>query len=117
MPYLVNGIHSWNQKHQRDPDVFKPNLKGWMVGNGVTNWLYDTEPAAVDMYYWHSLVSMDWYESYKANNCSMARFAEEPEPGSMCETLIETYENVTADVNMYDILGTCYGTDSGNETN
>lgn len=61
MPYLVNGIHHHNQQYQRDPDVFKPNLKGMMVGNGCTNWLYDTGPAAVDMYYWHSLVSMDWY--------------------------------------------------------
>lgn len=35
----------------------------------------------------------------------------------MCDTLISGYENITADINMYDILGTCYGTDSGNETN
>lgn len=27
-----------------------------MVGNGVTNWKFDTNPAMVDMAYWHSLM-------------------------------------------------------------
>jgi len=56
VPYLLNQIDHHNTVHQWD-DVFKPNLKGMMVGNGVTNWKYDTYPAFIEMGYWHSLYS------------------------------------------------------------
>ena len=79
-----------------------------MVGNGVTNFNLDTGPAQVDMYYWHSLVSTDWYQNYTANACSMAYFANVTAESMVCQELLEGYENVTADVNIYDILGTCY---------
>lgn len=67
------------------------------------------------MYYWHSLVSQDWYEQYNTNNCSLSQFA--PPQSEICDNLGEVYENVTADVNVYDILGTCYGASSGNDSN
>ena len=35
----------------------KINLKGFMVGNGVTNWTFDTYPATVDQMYYRSLMS------------------------------------------------------------
>jgi serine carboxypeptidase-like clade 2 len=38
VPYLVNQIDTFNTKWADNPKVFKPNLKGFMVGNGVTNW-------------------------------------------------------------------------------
>jgi len=44
-------------------DVFMPNLKGMMVGNGVTNWKYDTIPAYLEMGYWHSLYDTTTYEA------------------------------------------------------
>ena len=75
VPYLANGLHNWNARHQRDPSVFKPNLKGFIIGNGCTNWLYDTAPAQVDTYYWHSIVGQEWYTNYTDSNCSIAYFA------------------------------------------
>ena len=36
--------------------VYLPNLKGIIVGNGVTNWKYDGTPAYVEMSYWHGLI-------------------------------------------------------------
>jgi len=44
-----------------DPTIFKPPLKGMMVGNGVTNWNYDTNPALIEMAYWHSIISPQLY--------------------------------------------------------
>ncbi len=41
---------------------FVPNLKGMMVGNGVTNWKYDTIPAFIEMAYWHSFISKADYD-------------------------------------------------------
>jgi hypothetical protein len=40
---LLNKIHDYN-KNQTDPSN-QINLKGMLVGNGVTNWKYDADPA------------------------------------------------------------------------
>lgn len=53
VPYMAWYIDQHNTT--AGDDVFKPNLKGFAVGNGVTNWKFDTAPAFVDMAYWHSL--------------------------------------------------------------
>ncbi len=51
----------YNEKNKNNNDVFKPNLVGYMVGNGVTNWKYDGTPAYVAMGYWHGLYDTDLY--------------------------------------------------------
>jgi len=40
---------------------WKPNLKGFMVGNGVTNWKYDCDVAYIEMAFWHGLYSTEMY--------------------------------------------------------
>ena len=57
VPYLSYYIDQYNTTNIDNPDVFKPNLKGFAVGNGVTNYTYDCTPAYVEMAYWHSLYS------------------------------------------------------------
>jgi hypothetical protein len=42
--------------------VFKINLKGFIVGNGVANWKYDTIPAFIETGFWHALYDLDFYE-------------------------------------------------------
>jgi len=44
VPYTVNSILHYNERAKRRGD-FQPNIKGMMVGNGVTNLLYDAMPA------------------------------------------------------------------------
>ena len=48
----MNEIH---QHNTQQPLAAKLPLKGIMVGNGVTDWHFDTNPAFVEMAYWHSL--------------------------------------------------------------
>ena len=57
VPYLSKRIYDYNQANASDSSVFKPNFIGFAVGNGVTNWNYDCNPAYVEMGYWHSLYS------------------------------------------------------------
>ena len=52
-----------------DPTVFKPNLKGMMVGNGLTNYKYDLVMPYIDMSYWHSLLSFETWDTMTKNNC------------------------------------------------
>lgn len=72
VPYLANQIHDYNVNNTQNADVFKPNLKGFMVGNGVTNWKYDTTPAYLEMAYWHGLYDSDLYEAFKDNKCDFS---------------------------------------------
>jgi hypothetical protein len=41
-----------------------------MVGNGVTNWKYDTTPAFVEMAYWFGLYDDTLYHNIK-DNCDL----------------------------------------------
>ena len=44
VPYAANQVFHYNQANV-STGKFTPNLKGFLVGNGVTNWKYDTQPA------------------------------------------------------------------------
>lgn len=45
VPYMAYYIDKHNTQYENDDTVYKPNLKGFAVGNGVTNWDFDTTPA------------------------------------------------------------------------
>jgi carboxypeptidase C (cathepsin A) len=65
IPQLVKRIDAYNTLHANDKDTYKPNLKGFMVGNGVTHWKYDADPAFVEQAYWFGLVDDDLYHQMK----------------------------------------------------
>jgi carboxypeptidase C (cathepsin A) len=77
VPYTVNAIHLDNQRHSRDPTAFKPNLKGFMVGNGVTNFKYDCEPAYLEMAYYHSLYPGETWDTIQSNGCLLEYYNNE----------------------------------------
>lgn len=64
VPYMAYFIDQHNTDNAADDSVFKPNLKGFAVGNGVTNWDYDTTAAFVEMGYWHSLYDTALYDQF-----------------------------------------------------
>jgi carboxypeptidase C (cathepsin A) len=64
VPYLAWEIDQYNAL-----GGFTINLKGFIVGNGVTNWKYDTTPAYVEMGFWHGLYDIDLYEQFIKNDC------------------------------------------------
>jgi serine carboxypeptidase-like clade 2 len=108
VPFLMNNMHHYIQQHIGDDSVFKPNLKGMMVGNGVTNWAQDTFPSYFEMAYWHSLVDQSLYEKAKELNCDFSQanfdgFSKE------CEGIADKFEMGVSKVNIYDIFGTCWG--------
>ena len=65
MPNLLKVIDTYN-KAENTTESEKINVKGMMVGNGVTNWTYDTMPATTDMGYWHSIMSQDMHDKMVA---------------------------------------------------
>lgn len=50
----MNELDDYIQENKDNPEIFKPNLKGMIIGNGVTDFSIDCIPAFVDMSYYHS---------------------------------------------------------------
>lgn len=48
IPKLVKRLDDYIVANKDNTTVYKPNLKGFMVGNGVTHWKYDADPAMVE---------------------------------------------------------------------
>lgn len=71
VPYLALRIDHYIAKIATDPSgVYIPNLKGFMIGNGVTSWKYDTTPAFFEMSFIHGLIDEPLYRQIKDNNCT-----------------------------------------------
>lgn len=81
------------EDYKDDDTKFKPNLKGFMVGNGVTDWKYDTTPAFVEMAYWHGLYDDETYMELK--NCDLTYFEWNYDKLSdTCKALLNRFENL-----------------------
>ena len=90
--------------------MFKPNLKGFLVGNGVTNWAYDTTNAFIEMAYWHGLYDTETYEQIKENKCTNGTAATDK-----CGDLINRVNTLAANINIYDVYGKCYSNNPSNQ--
>jgi carboxypeptidase C (cathepsin A) len=70
VPLLASQIHNHNQNASESD--YQPNLKGFMVGNGVTDWKYDTQPAFIEMGFQHGLYSTTFEEEKISLNCDFS---------------------------------------------
>lgn len=86
-----------------------PNLKGFMVGNGVTNWQVDCTPAYFHMSYYHGLISDELFNNVNSN-CDLS-FYDAPNPpvlSAQCQAWMTQFNNIVSLVNVYDVFGKCY---------
>lgn len=79
------------------------NLKGIAVGNGVTDWKYDTTPAFMKMAWSHSLI---WWDSYNTLVEECENFKNWDREGCIKETN-RIQGVVLKDINIYDLYGDC----------
>ena len=88
------------------------NFKGFMVGNGVTNWAYDTFPAYIEMGYWRGLYDTNTYDYMHANHCPIEyenfEFKDFKKMKYECQTVANKFDVLTKDINVYNINGQCY---------
>lgn len=82
----------------------KFNLKGIIVGNGVTNYTYDCEPAYVGMGFWHSLYGTSLHDKLEEYGCDFANLEENPK----CKELRKEFYELVEKVNVYDVYRECY---------
>jgi serine carboxypeptidase-like clade 1 len=79
-----------------------------MVGNGCTNWDFDTNPAYVEMGFWHGLYDMDMYDNIHANDCISQYGAFSTDITPTCQGYLDTFNDLTSSINIYDVYGICY---------
>ena len=111
VPTLAYRIDQHNLEWATDPTVFKPKLKGFFVGNAVTNWRFDTTNAYIEMGMWYGLLDTDTYEQLYANDCPRQMEYFEFKADNMteiCKTLCSRFFELTKDINVYDVFGECY---------
>lgn len=84
----------------------KINLKGFMVGNGVTNWRFDTNPSLPATLGGFDMVPNDWLDLYEQNTCMVDFHGEvSGDDKILCEQL---FVNMSASIpdgilNPYDL--------------
>ena len=87
----------------KEPCLFTPNLKGFMVGNGVTDYQFDNIQPTVEMGFWFGLLNTTTYNTFSA-------YCNDPEQGMNCLYWMQIgYEIINnSGVNIYDAFGKCY---------
>jgi len=100
VPYVSRLIHLYNQNVT--DDEFKFNFKGWLVGNGVTNWKYDGVSSYVEMGFFHGLYSTQLHEELQ--ECDLDYFDFRVYNISQhCMDLVMKFVNETEALYIYDI--------------
>lgn len=78
-----------------------PNLTGFIVGNGVTDYRYDNGLQLLEMIFWYGLVSTDDYEYTKT-------YCLSDNPPAKCNQTIAALQAAIANINIYDAFGKCW---------
>jgi carboxypeptidase C (cathepsin A) len=61
-PYLAWQIHNWNEAQFEGGQTY--NLKGFAIGNGITDWHVDAAPATFQTYYEFNLIPPEIYVQF-----------------------------------------------------
>lgn len=73
VPKLSEQLDKYIADNKGKQGVYIPSFKGFMVGNGVTDWEVDTTPAYIEMGYWFGLYEDSLYYNMKAK-CDYSYF-------------------------------------------
>ena len=97
IPFLAKRIIDYN-KGATD----KINLKGFAIGNGVTDWKYDTTPAFLEMGFYHGLIGWDVKDGLDTNGCY------ENYEKAECKPYVDKFNKLVEDLNPYDVYNWHY---------
>jgi len=106
VPYMMQQIDWYNKNQTVAEDMI--NLKGIMVGNGVTNWTYDTMPATLSMAYHHALYNDELYDKMQKDKCDYSLIEFNQFPSDDCMGYLDTFDNLTESIDIYNIFKPVY---------
>mmetsp|Transcript_41862 Transcript_41862/g.64054 ORF Transcript_41862/g.64054 Transcript_41862/m.64054 type:complete len:316 (+) Transcript_41862:28-975(+) len=109
VPYLLDGIDEQNSKAESEDD--KLNLKGFLIGNGVTNWKYDCDNAMVEFLFGRGLYSQELYDKMKEKECDYTYL--EFDQTKISEECLDIYDEISKSldyVDPYNVYSKCFYT-------
>jgi len=111
VPYLAAQVLDYNGAKKPKPP-FPINLKGFMVGNGVTNWNVDVGNALPYFAWSHNLIGTNTYTQWVQNSCN----ANNPKPSSACAGALDEINVQMTNINIYDVYRACDYTPNGSHS-
>jgi len=81
------------------------NLKGFMVGNGATDWDFDVSPSFPETLFNFNIITSQTLKEYNDNNCTVwfNDFRNRTGPTEPCATLWTKMEGMWDGLNWYDL--------------
>lgn len=99
VPYLAYNLHKNGHTTKSGGEI---NLVGIGIGNGVTDWDYDTFPAYIAMSYTHGLINLDLATRLENADCDFRFFSLNKLRGT-CARLFNEWNAAVSDINIYDV--------------
>ena len=115
VPYLAWQIHQSIQKKVVHPNSSEPtiNFKGFLVGNGATNWDVDISPSYPPVVYNFNLIPKDLLDTFEQNDCHYYFNDLKTYNNSLlCNNTWDEINNLTTNIlNWYDLFRKVYPDD------
>jgi carboxypeptidase C (cathepsin A) len=108
VPMLTWQIHQANVKAQvaselSAKDIWAYKLRGFMVGNGCTNWKYDAERSWMDTLFGFDMIPQSLYDDQKAAKCDYNHTVDPDEIPGDCGAYYRKSEELITTINPYDL--------------
>jgi hypothetical protein len=110
----MHRLDSYIQANKVLQEKFVPNLKGMLIGNGLTSYRWDCIPAFLDMAPYHNLLDDNLHQRL-SESCTWQDFmVKAPSPGhpslgnATCDKYFDEWMTQIDKLNIYDIYGTCH---------
>ena len=92
-----------------DPTVELINLKGFIVGNGATNWEVDISQSFPDVVYNFNIIPQSLLDTYHSNNCHNYFNDLKPATDSkICSNTWDKINDYASGLNWYDLYRKVY---------
>jgi len=91
VPYFAQTIDWYNGNNTHKPGALTKDipLKGFAVGNGITNWKYDGLPATMNMTYGRALINDALFDNMTSSNCDFSYLAFDKQLSEVCMELLD----------------------------
>ena len=109
VPYLAWQIHQWNQRAAFKSSWQKYNLKGYIVGNGATNWDVDISPAYPEVVYNFHIINKELLDTFQKDGCHYYfNDVKTYNNSKECNDTWDKINSLASDLNWYDLFRRVY---------
>lgn len=94
------------------PGTITYNLKGFAIGNGITDWTVDAEPVTWETFAAFNLIPYSLFQQFGMHDCRYD-VAKPYNNSDICRQLENQANDLISGLNPYDLFRTTYGMSGG----